>query len=67
MQPPAETETATEPPVVAVFHSDAEAQAAVEAAGAEVLRNPSPGVLFLRPAPGLAARLYAAGAGVVVS
>ena len=66
MQPPVETQAA-EPPVIAVFHSDAAAEAAVEAAGAEVLRNPSPGVLFLRPSPGLAARLYAAGAGVVVS
>lgn len=64
---PAPPASAVTPPIVAVFHSDAQAQAAVEAAGAEMIRNPSPGVVFLRPEPGLAARLYAAGAGVVVS
>ena len=63
MQP----QTSIDVPVVAVFANEAAALAAVEATGAEVMRIPSPGVVFLRPAQGLAERLYAAGAGIVVS
>ena len=60
-------QTAIEVPVVAIFANDAAALAAVEAAGGEVMRIPSSGVVFLRPAQGLVERLYAAGAGIVVS
>jgi hypothetical protein len=64
MPPPARaTEDA---PIVAIFPSDDDALAAVAETSAELLRSPAPGVLLLRPARGLSARLYAAGAVVVV-
>ncbi|WP_043830222.1 hypothetical protein [Muricoccus aerilatus] len=54
-------------PIVAIFSSEAAARAAIAETGAEVLRLPSPGVAFLRPAQGLVERLYAAGAGLVIT
>ena len=54
-------------PVVAIFPDDAAARTAIAQTGAEVMRLPSPRVAFLRPAQGLVERLYAAGAGLVIT
>jgi len=63
MSPPSPFEV----PLVAIFTSDDDASAAITATHAELLRNPAPGVVLLRPMHGLRERLYTAGAKLVVS
>ena len=53
-------------PLIAVFHDDEAAHAAIAATSAELMCNPAPGIVMLRPFQGLRERLYAAGAAVVV-
>ena len=55
-----------EAPVVALFESEAAAQAATARTGARTLRRPASGVLTFAPMPGLREDLYAAGALLVV-
>lgn len=56
-----------EPRLIALFASDGAAAEAAKHAGVRLLSLAAPGVALLSFAPGAAARLYAAGARLVIS
>ena len=52
-------------PLVALFPDGKHALSAIAALRPRQLSSPAPGILLMAPEPGLAARLYAAGAALV--
>ncbi len=57
----------SEPRLIALFASDGAALEAARRAGVRLLKLAAPGVAVLSFAPGAAARLYAAGARLVIT